>query len=584
MPLGPDLIVASHGSAPGDATYAKQPFRARVVKDERKLQGAVFDDKGARMSEFTEFTAQYFKKYFELHPTEAIYYGIEGYDHLLNDYADESYRREKAFVTESLEQLRTITAEDLNPDEAIDYALLEGHLAIQRYEQEKEDYRLKWPDCYLPLDAIYILTVRATNDFAGNLLSRLGKTPGLIGQGIANLSRADAKPPRLWTKMTVQAARGGLDFMDNLPNHPKIRAGVADRTSLFAAIQKAKDSITEFMAFLERDLLERSTGSYPVGREHYNLLLKKKHFLNHDARSLLSQGEELFSQTKKELEALADDIAPGTGVEAVARRIQEKHPAAGELLSVYQKAMEDARRFVAERGLVSFPPKEELHVVATPEFRRHEIPFAAYLSPSPKDPNQVGYYYVTPVTEDDLLREHNWVGLENTSVHESYPGHHLQFTIANSVAVASTLPRLMNQSSVFYEGWALYCEQIMQEQGFLKTKEHRFVMLKDRLWRALRIIIDVKTQTEEMSYDDAADLMVRELHFPRDQACGDLNWYSQSPSGPMGYALGWSIINRLRNQEQKRLGNKFDLRAFHDKLLSAGSIALPLVERRHFAR
>ena len=85
-----------------------------------------------------------------------------------------------------------------------------------------------------------------------------------------------------------------------------------------------------------------------------------------------------------------------------------------------------------------------------------------------------------------------------------------------------------------------------------------------------------------MTYDEAADLMVRELHFPRAQACADLNWYSQSPSGPMGYALGWSIINRLRDREQNRLGSGFNLREFHDKLLSAGSISLPLVEKRHF--
>ena len=85
-----------------------------------------------------------------------------------------------------------------------------------------------------------------------------------------------------------------------------------------------------------------------------------------------------------------------------------------------------------------------------------------------------------------------------------------------------------------------------------------------------------------MAYEEAADLMVRELHFPRAQACADLNWYSQSPSGPMGYALGWSIINRLRDRERTRLADKFVLREFHDKLLSAGSISLPLVEKRHF--
>ena len=536
------------------------------------------------MSKFAEFCAGYFKKYFDLHPTDAIYYGIEGYDHLLNDYSDKSYKAEKILVQESLRKLRQISTTDLTPDEAIDYALLEGRLIIQQYEQAKEDYRLKQPDTYSSIDAIYILTVRATNDLAGNLISRLNRTPALIQQGITNLNRKEANPPKLWTENALEGAKGGVAFLDSLPEHPKVQSEVKAPVALQNAVEKAKSAINDFANFLEIHLLPRSNASYAVGEEHFNLLLKKKHFLDHDAQSLLALGENLFAKTKQELEALAEELAPGEGVEAVARRIQENHPSIEQILSVYDKAMTAARDFVREKRLVSFPAKEELHVVHTPVFRRHEIPFAAYLSPSPKDPDQVGYYYVTPVTDDELLREHNWVGLENTSVHESYPGHHLQFSIANCTPAASTLPRLMNESSVFYEGWALYCEQLMQEQGFLKSKEHRFVMLKDRLWRALRIIIDVKTQTGKMSYDEAADLMVRELHFPREQACGDLNWYSQSPSVPMGYALGWSIINRLRGQEQKRLGSKFSLCEFHDKLLSAGSISLPLVEKRHFVQ
>src|SRR5262245_60567094 len=536
------------------------------------------------MSKFSEFCADYFKKYFEIHPTDAIYYGIEGYDHLLNDYSDETYAAEKALVEESLVKLRQMKINDLDADEAIDYVLLEGKFVIQSYEHAKEDFRLKWPDTYSPVDAIYILTVRETKDLAGNLISRLERSAALLRQGIDNLSRTNANPPKLWTEMALEGAKGGASFLENLPNHPKVKESLRDTAALLAAIGKAKAAIEDFALFLESDLLPRSSGVYAVGEEHYNLLLKHKHFLSHNAQSLLALGESLFEETKKELAALAGELVPGKEIEDVARAVQEKHPSNDEVLPAYRKAMEAARAFVREKQLVSFPPKEELHVVHTPEFRRHEIPFAAYLSPSPKDPNQVGYYYVTPVDDVDLLREHNWVGLENTSVHESYPGHHLQFSIANCNPKSATLPRLMNESSVFYEGWALYCEQLMQEQGFLKTKEHRFVMLKDRLWRALRIIIDVKTQTGRMSYDEAADLMVRELHFPRAQACGDLNWYSQSPSVPMGYALGWSIINRLREQEQKRLGSKFALRKFHDKLLSAGSISLPLVEKRHFIR
>jgi uncharacterized protein (DUF885 family) len=529
------------------------------------------------MSKFTDFCSSYCKKYFELRPTDAIYYGIDGYDHLLNDYSDKSYKAEKIFVHESLRKLRHMPTADLTPDEAIDYALLEGRLTIQSYEQAKEDFRLKQPDTYSPIEAIYILTVRATNDLAGNLISRLNRTPALIQQGITNLNRKE-----LWAENALEGAKSGITFLDSLPTHPKVQVAAIDANVLGAAIEKAKSAMADFANFLERHLLPRSNASYAVGEEHFNLLLKKKHFLDHDAQSLLSLGENLFAKTKLELEAVAEDLAPAKGVEAVARTIQENHPSGDQILSVYAKAMTAARDFVRNQRLVSFPAKEELHVVDTPVFRRHEIPFAAYLSPSPRDPDQVGYYYVTPVTDDELLREHNYVGVENTSVHESYPGHHLQFSIANCTPAAATLPRLMNESSVFYEGWALYCEQLMQEQGFLNSKEHRFVMLKDRLWRALRIIIDVKTQTGKMTYEEAAQLMVQELHFPREQACGDLNWYSQSPSVPMGYALGWSIINRLREQERKRLGNKFSLCEFHDKLLSAGSISLPLVEKRCF--
>ena len=535
------------------------------------------------MPSFADFCVDFFKRYFELHPTEAINYGIQGYDHLLNDYTDDAYREEKAFAVDSLKSLRQVSVKGLTKDETIDYALLEGRLTIDNYEFNKEDYRLKSPDIYLSIPHLYILTVRPTNDIIGNLLSRLESSARVVEQGIANLNRKEANPPRLWTQMAIESAKGGLSFLDGLSNIPKVKQELKDPQRFQASVGKAKEATRSFCDFLERDLLARSRGTYAVGAEHYHLLLKKRHFLSHDAESLLALGEKLFADTKKDLAALAEEISPGKGIEQAALRIQQQHPSASELLPTYQKAMEAARDFVRERGLVSFPPREELRVVPTPEFERHEIPFAAYLSPSPKDPEQIGYYYVTPVTEDDLLREHNRTGLENTSAHESYPGHHLQFTVANSIPEASTLPRLMNESSVFYEGWALYCEQLMQEQGFLKTPEHRFVMLKDRLWRALRIIIDVKTQAGKMSYNEAADLMVRELHFPRPQAEGDLNWYSQSPSIPMGYALGWSIINRLREQEKQRMGSRFSLRAFHDRLLSSGSISLPLVEKRRFA-
>jgi uncharacterized protein (DUF885 family) len=535
------------------------------------------------MSSFDDFCGAFFDKYFSLYPTNAIHYGIEGYDHLLKDYSDEAFEAEKAFAQESFQSLRQVSVKGLSRDKTIDYALLEGQLTIENYEFNKEDYRLRQPDLYLPVSDIYILTVRPAKDRFGSIVSRLEAAPRVLRRGIENLSRPDAMPPRLWTEMAIEASEGEISFLDRLNRIPSVKESITDPARLDRAVEKTKDAVRDYTEFLQKELLPRSQGTYAVGAEHYHLLLKKRHFLNQDAAELLAQGECLFETTKRELSQLAEKILPGKSILEVTQKIQERHPPAEDVLSAYQSAMEKGRAFVFERKLVTFPPAEKLRVVPTPEFERHKIPFAAYLPPSPKDPEQVGHYYVTPVTDPELLGEHNWVGLENTSVHESYPGHHLQFTIANSNPASCTPPRLMNESSVFYEGWALYCEQLMQEQGFLQSQEHRFVMLKDRLWRALRIIIDVKTQSGQMSYNEAAELMTRELNFPLSQAQGDLNWYSQSPSTPMGYALGWSIINRLRVTEQNRLGSGFNLCDFHDRLLSAGSISLPLIEKGHFS-
>jgi len=169
----------------------------------------------------------------------------------------------------------------------------------------------------------------------------------------------------------------------------------------------------------------------------------------------------------------------------------------------------------------------------------------------------------------------------HTCVHEAWPGHHCQFVTANLNAVASSLPRLSNPSATLYEGWALYCEQLMQEQGFLQAPESRFVLLKDRLWRALRILLDVELHTRGLEVADAARRMQTALGFTHEQAMADLTWYTRAPTVPMGYATGWALINAARERLRHNEAG-FDLAGFHDRLLAEGSIALPFVMRTQF--
>lgn len=534
------------------------------------------------MLTWERFSDDFFKRYFEFRPEEAIGCGVEGYENHLSHFNDETDRAQRAFFKGEIKAIRRIPQKGLTEDEKIDYALLRGMLIITNYEFAKSDERKNEPYLYLPFSHLDCLTKFPGKDPGGSIVSCLGEIPRVIEEGVKNLEQGN--PPKLWTEMAIDEIDGGLRFLASLRAHPVMQGcgqNYDNQVRLARALGSAQLSIRNFRDFLV-GLLPDSNGTYAVGEEHFNLLLREKHFMKVDARSLLRFGERLFVQVKKELFACAEKIAPEKSVADVAFAIQENHPSSEELLDAYRKATAAAREFVRDRGIVSFPPREELRVIETPEFMRHEIPFAAYLSPPPNDPAQVGYYYVTPATDDDTLGEHNWRALENTSAHEAYPGHHLQFATANSHSAARTLPRLTSQSSAMFEGWALYCEQLMHDQGFLGTPEHEFIMLKDRLWRTLRIIIDVKTQLGLMTYDEAADIMMRELSFPRSQAEADLNWYSQAPATPMGYALGWHMITRLRKREEKRLGKRFLLREFHDTFLSAGSIAPSLIIKRHF--
>jgi uncharacterized protein (DUF885 family) len=233
---------------------------------------------------------------------------------------------------------------------------------------------------------------------------------------------------------------------------------------------------------------------------------------------------------------------------------------------------------LCEADILTVPEKQSLKVQQTPDFLRDVIPFAAYEPPMPLDDEQRGLYYVTTVEDESLLAEHNNYSIELTSVHEAFPGHHLQFVVANQNNTSVT--RLLNASASMYEGWALYCEQLVFEQGLYNKKEHKFILLRDRLWRALRVIIDVKMHTGQFSFDDAVALLVSKLGFDESQARAEINWYSNAAATPLCYAVGREII--LKTRDTIDVSDKAKLKAFHDALLSQGSIALPLIVQTVF--
>ena len=260
---------------------------------------------------------------------------------------------------------------------------------------------------------------------------------------------------------------------------------------------------------------------------------------------------------------------------------KEDHPTEQEFLAEYRREVERAREFVQSRGLATLPDGERLRVVETPSFQTTVTPFAAYMAPAPFESAKEGFLWVTPPpagaapeVRSRMLQDHLRPSIPATVVHETYPGHHLQ------LSVACRIPSRVRRSfgtSVLVEGWAFYCEEMMAEQDYYEDPRSRVMLFKDQLWRACRVVIDVGLQTRGMTAEAAADMLCEVARLERPSAAAEVLRYTRTPTQPMSYAVGKQAILNLREDLRSRLGPVFDLGDFHDRFLSFGSIPIGLI-------
>lgn len=525
---------------------------------------------------FRELVDTYYAAWFRYHPEAAVDVGVPGYEHLLTPFGHDDRAALVCLNDQLVVGLEELGPANLSADEALDYEILRGAAFLENQRILELEPRQPDPAALLPVNAIYQLTVRPVPRPAEALRARLGAITEHLVQAKEHLrDRAKLIPP-LWLKSAEVAAAQGAQFVAGLAG----RSGAGrDRELLKAELDRAASALADFGNFL-KEMSREAAGDFACGAPYFAHLLRHRHFLDVEAAELEHFARGLVEQVRRDLGDACHALGHADLASAMTR-IRRRRVAPDQLLSTYRSHMEAARAFLTERGLVGMPAPESLDVVETPIFLRHQIPFAAYMEPSPVDVDQKGYYYVTPPQDEEQLAEHDPAGIMHTCVHEAWPGHHLQFVTANSRPESCSLPRLLNTSATLYEGWALYSEQLMHEQGFLSQPEQRVILLRDRLWRALRVLIDVGLHTQGLSVESAADLLRTHLGFPRSHAFADITWYTRSPTVPLGYATGWALINALRDR-RRASDASFSLKDFHDRLLGAGSIALPLVIVRQF--
>ena len=545
--------------------------------------------------EFNELVNRILEFQWKKSPVEATFLGVHEYDDKLDKTDPESRKRYLKKTKEYLNGLnryspdpKTLSKEaKLSVDEQMDWRMLRDSLKVQLAEEEKlrwfRRHAMLYPNT--ALFGCYILMVR---DFAPlkvrmkSLLGRMKQVPRLMKQGEENLSRG-RDIPRIWTKVAVETTVGGKEFFrEMIPLFAKKVPTL--KKQLLAANDKALSAFDDYEEFLKKRLLPRSKGKFAIGEEFFNFLLSVHHQLPQTTDDLVRIGNRLIRQTQAEMRTLARKIDPKKSWTKIVDELKNKHPKKENLLKFYMKEMARARDFVRRKDLVTIPRGESLSVVETPVFERSVIPYGAYMPPAAFDKKQEGFFWVTPVNEkfplkqqEEQLRGHNSNGVVLTALHEAYPGHHLQLVHNNKI---KSKVRRQFWTSLFAEGWALYCEELMYEKGFYTKPETRLLQLKDQLWRACRVVIDASLHTGRMSFSQAVNMLVDVAKLERTNAVAEVKRYTYTPTQPMTYMTGKIEILKLRDEFKKLKGGAFNLKKFHNQLLSYGTIPIQMVRER----
>jgi len=526
---------------------------------------------------FHEIEKAYFDLRWHLDPVAATQAGVKTYDDRYGRYSPPALVPHLAALKSLAGALEETTGDELE-DEIDRTALLnEIRVVLHRFERERPQARS--PAFWLNhlLGGLHFLLGRgdrSDEERARALIGRLEDVPRLLDDARAAL----AQPVRVFVETAQRINAGGLGLVRGIAAAiPDAPPGPGD--ALRVAVEQAAEAMTAFDRDLER-WLDTASEEFALGEEEFNFRLHYEHALRDTAPELWRYGLHLKEEVEADLGHRASRLEGGKRWQDVADRLRADHPPAAGLVEAYARAMVRARDFVAERGLAPIPDAP-LDVVPTPAFMRPVIPFAAYDSPGAYSSDRTGWFYVTlpdpalPASaQERILRDHCRHELAATALHEGYPGHHLQLVHAQQQR-SDTRKNVWTPVTV--EGWALYCEDMMGEEGFYRSEEEQFFQRVHLLWRAARVLLDVGLHTRGMTFAQAVDQLVTHVNVERSNAEGEVRRYCAEPAYPLSYAVGRRELLKLRDDFRTAQGEAFTLRGFHDAILRYGGLPVTLI-------
>lgn len=559
---------------------------------------------------FSAWLDEFFAAYYRRRPVNATFIGVHDDDHLLPDLSESGVGETVAELATLRRRLAELPPEALTPAEALDRRLAAGYLEIQQWEFDSGYLHRRNPSFYTgeAIFGVMSLLLRPFAPLAGRVdaaIARLEAIPALLACGQENVREA----PPWWIEPAHQECHGARAFLldggielfiqeqgkrngkGNEKGDAKGKGIDGDR--LRRAATTAGRAFGAFQRYLDAELRRHPVESYACGAVAFDLLLRQGHALERDAASIEAYALEQAEVAAAYLDEHAADFGARSWPEAL-DGLAASHVTTARYYGRFGEIWDLARRAASSAALLTWPDYP-IEYVPQPAWARAAAPylyFLPYRSPAPFDDVRPVQYLVPPVepsmdatAQERLLRATNDTVIKlNHVIHHGGIGHHVQNYRAyraasriGQVAAVDCAARIaMFCGGTMAEGWACYATDLMAEIGFLSPGEH-YAEMHTRLRMATRAIVDIRLHHGVFSIEQAAAYYCDRVGMSPQQARAEAVKNSMFPATAVMYLVGTDLIHELRRDLAARDGAAFDLRGFHDRFLSFGSVPVALV-------
>lgn len=530
-------------------------------------------------------------------PEFATYTGFPGQNDRWSDYSLPTTMRHRKEELCILDTLKKIPANALKGQDRVSYDVMKLTLE-ERIEGHKFN-REFMPISHLDglqieiADIISSMPTANKKDYE-NIIARLNKVPALEQQ-TEELLAEGLKLKTTGLKMHMNLVPAQIDRLltEKLENSPfyapftEIKANISDedkftlRNNAQAAIrEKVLPSLQRLKDYLVKTYIpacRESTAitSLPNGKDYYTYLIYKHTSSRMTPDELHTLGLNEVARILREMEVIKEQVKfRGTLKEFNTHLLKEKR-----FFYDSKEALIVGYRDIAKRIDPELPklfktlPRLTYGAKEMPGHKAAEAP-AAYYSPGSPEAGRAGIFEVNTT---DLSGRPKWA-MEALTLHEAVPGHHLQIALGQELKDIPTFRKYI-MFTAFVEGWGLYAESLGSELGMYKELYSRYGQLSFEIWRAIRLVVDTGLHAKGWSRDQAIDYFTQNMPKSRSEIEIEVDRYIHWPGQALAYKIGQLKFKELRERATKALGDKFDIREFHDQLLLRGALPMALVEK-----